>query len=99
MNPGGDGGPAGTDLVGRERELAEAVALLDRSRCLTVWGPGGIGKTTLTRALVARCTAQAGVPTRWVEMASFSTIGEAMSAVADVFHLRTGGLDATLSML
>jgi predicted ATPase/DNA-binding CsgD family transcriptional regulator len=34
-------------FVGRQRDLAELVAILERSRALTLCGPGGIGKTRL----------------------------------------------------
>lgn len=37
-------------LVGRDRELAEAVRLLDDQGFVVVSGPAGIGKTTLARA-------------------------------------------------
>ena len=37
-----------TTFVGRERELAEAGALLARTRLLTFTGPGGTGKTRLS---------------------------------------------------
>src|SRR6266699_257732 len=38
-------------FVGRERDLAELVAILDRGRALTLCGPGGIGKTRLALRL------------------------------------------------
>ena len=42
-----------TPLVGRERELAEAAALLREQRVLTVVGPPGTGKTRLALQLAA----------------------------------------------
>src|SRR5262245_9734413 len=42
-----------TPLVGRERELADAGALLREHRLLTVVGPGGVGKTRLALQLAA----------------------------------------------
>ncbi len=42
-----------TSFVGRERELAEARALLERARMVTLTGPGGTGKTRLALQLAA----------------------------------------------
>jgi predicted ATPase len=42
-----------TTFVGREREVAEARALLDRTRLLTMTGPGGTGKTRLSLQVAA----------------------------------------------
>jgi len=42
-----------TSFVGRERELAEALHLLERTRVLTLTGPGGTGKTRLSLQLAA----------------------------------------------
>jgi predicted ATPase/DNA-binding CsgD family transcriptional regulator len=53
-----DGGSGGlprplTSFIGRERELAEARKLLERSCLLTLTGPGGSGKTRLCIELAA----------------------------------------------
>ena len=40
-------------FVGRERDLAELVAILGRGRALTLCGPGGIGKTRLALRLAS----------------------------------------------
>ena len=42
-----------TTFIGRERELAEARALLEGSRALTLTGPGGTGKTRLALQVAA----------------------------------------------
>jgi predicted ATPase/class 3 adenylate cyclase len=43
-----------TTFVGRDAELDEAAALLERTRLLTLSGPGGTGKTRLSLELAAR---------------------------------------------
>ena len=42
-----------TTFVGRDRELAEALELLGRTRLLTMTGPGGTGKTRLSLQVAA----------------------------------------------
>ena len=42
-----------TSFVGRERELAEAGALLEANRLVTLTGPGGTGKTRLSLQVAA----------------------------------------------
>ncbi len=42
-----------TTFVGREREIAETRTLLERSRLVTLTGPGGTGKTRLALQLAA----------------------------------------------
>jgi predicted ATPase/class 3 adenylate cyclase len=45
-----------TTFLGRQRELAEAAALLHQARLLTLTGPGGTGKTRLSLQLAADVT-------------------------------------------
>jgi predicted ATPase/class 3 adenylate cyclase len=45
--------PERSSFVGRELEVAEATALLDQGRLLTLTGPGGIGKTRLALKIAA----------------------------------------------
>ena len=45
-----------TTFLGRQRELAEAAALLEGARLLTLTGPGGTGKTRLSLQLAADAT-------------------------------------------
>jgi predicted ATPase len=49
-----------TDFVGRQSELAQIAAMLERGRLVTVVGPGGVGKTRV--ALVAASLAAANYP-------------------------------------
>ena len=49
-----------TDFVGRQGELAQIAAMLERSRLVTVVGPGGVGKTRV--ALVAAAQAAGNYP-------------------------------------
>ncbi len=46
-----------TSFVGRESELAQARGLLDRTRLLTLTGPGGCAKTRLAIELASRTKA------------------------------------------
>ena len=50
--------------VGRERELAELSALMDRHRLVTLTGLAGVGKTCLALAMAARVAEPAGG--RWL---------------------------------
>jgi predicted ATPase len=57
-----------TPIVGRERELEEAGALVRAHRLLTLTGPGGSGKTRLAMQLAAEATEQFPDGVFWVPL-------------------------------
>ncbi|HEX5396209.1 MAG TPA: adenylate/guanylate cyclase domain-containing protein [Candidatus Limnocylindria bacterium] len=59
-----------TPMVGRERELAEADALLAEHRLLTLTGSGGTGKTRLALQLAARVVDDFPDGVWWVPLAA-----------------------------
>jgi predicted ATPase/class 3 adenylate cyclase len=58
-----------TSFVGRERELAEVVALLDVHRIVTLTGPGGSGKTRLALQAAAESVDRYGDGVWFVSLA------------------------------
>ena len=71
-----------TPLVGREREIADLLSLLEETRLLTLTGAGGSGKSRLALEVLVRCAKpqRSGSPDRgiaWVELA----------AISDAMHL------------
>ena len=75
-----------TSFVGRERELGEVLDLLERSRLLTLTGPGGSGKTRLALAAAER----AGTPgdVWFVELGSIFDAALVAEATATVIGIR-----------
>ncbi len=74
-------------LIGRERELDEAAAILRETRLLTLTGPGGSGKTRLALQLAAEAVDDFPDGVFWVSLAAVTdpelvppTIGEAIGA-------------------
>jgi predicted ATPase/class 3 adenylate cyclase len=63
-----------TTFLGRQQELAEAAALLDGARLLTLTGPGGTGKTRFALQLAADATERYRDGVYFVPL---GTIGEA----------------------
>jgi predicted ATPase/class 3 adenylate cyclase len=59
-----------TPFVGRERELAEVLTLLDMHRIVTLTGPGGSGKTRLALQAAAESVEQYGDGVWFVSLAA-----------------------------
>jgi predicted ATPase/class 3 adenylate cyclase len=89
-----------SSFVGRDRELDELGALLDRGvRLLTLTGPGGVGKTRLALQAVADAVDAFPDGVWWVPLASVRDPGLVLSSVAlalGVPEQRGRGLDESL---
>jgi predicted ATPase/class 3 adenylate cyclase len=88
---------AASPLLGRERELAELVPLLqDGTRLLTITGPGGTGKTRLALQVAAELVGSLADGVFWVPLAGVDdpelvlpTIGQTIGTAGDLAeHLR-----------
>ena len=76
-----------TTFVGRERELAEAGALVDEHRLVTLTGSGGCGKTRLALQLAAERTDRFPGGVWYVELATLAGSGTVARQVADVLKV------------
>jgi predicted ATPase/class 3 adenylate cyclase len=82
-----------TSFVGRERELAEAVRLLERTRILTLTGPGGTGKTRLSLQVAAEVGEQFPDGVFFVELAPVSDVEVVPSQIMASLGLQAAGRD------
>ena len=88
-----------TEIIGRDRELAELQGWLTRSRLITLVGPGGIGKTRLAMELGWRALEDfpAGV---WLIDLAPLTAGEAVaSATAAALGVAVATVEATVETI
>lgn len=75
-----------TACIGRDAELAELPALLERHRLVTLTGPGGTGKTRLAVEAAHRLAAS-GQTVRMVELAPVTDPGKLPEVVLDALGL------------
>ncbi len=71
-----------TALVGRERDLEMAGRLLETGRILTLFGPGGVGKTRLAHRLASTIAAQFTDGVRLIELGAVRDEHAVTAAVA-----------------
>ena len=79
-----------TPLVGRERELAEASALLREHRLVTLVGPGGSGKTRLALQVAAEAVEAFEQGVWWVSLAPLAEAQFVEAAIAQAVGARDG---------
>ncbi len=79
-----------TPLVGRERELAEAGALLAEQRVLTLIGPGGSGKTRLALQLAAEASDHFPDGVYWVSLQALRDPALVVPTIAQTVGAKNG---------
>jgi non-specific serine/threonine protein kinase len=77
-----------TELIGREAEQGEVLALLAEARLVTLVGSGGVGKTRLALAVAAELVDQYPDGVWLVELASLAEPALVPAAVAQVLGVR-----------
>jgi predicted ATPase/DNA-binding XRE family transcriptional regulator len=61
-----------TSLIGRQREVAEIIGMLDRSRLVTITGSGGVGKTRVTLEVASLAVSNDRPDIRFVDLSQIS---------------------------
>jgi DNA-binding winged helix-turn-helix (wHTH) protein len=84
-----------SELIGRDEELHQIVALAARHRLVTLTGPGGIGKTRLALAVARRLLPQFADGVWLAELAPLSNAGLVAGAVAAAVGLELSGGSAS----
>src|SRR5439155_20904105 len=80
-----------TTFIGREKELKDGLRLLDRSRLLTLTGPGGTGKTRLSLQLAAEVGDQLIDGAFWVPLAPITDAELVPSTIAHSLGVQVSG--------
>ena len=77
-----------TQFIGREREIAECVRLLDDTRLLTLTGIGGGGKTRLAIRVAEEVVSSYPDGVWFVDLAPVTDAGRVLETIAGVFGVR-----------
>jgi len=80
--------PAANPLVGRDADLATVLAALEGRRCVTLAGPGGVGKTRLAQQVEAVARAGYADGTAWCDLSTVEH--EVVDLVTTVVGIRPG---------
>ncbi len=84
-----------TSFVGRDRELGEAIHLLESSRILTFTGPGGTGKTRLSLQVAAEVADDYRDGVFFVDLAPVTDIGVVASRILETLGIQASTRDET----
>jgi predicted ATPase/class 3 adenylate cyclase len=82
-----------TPFLGRDRELAEVLGLLEDARLLTLTGPGGTGKTRLGLQAAAEAADRYSDGVYWVPLAPLRDFGLVLETAAQTLGATDGLAD------
>ena len=82
-----------TSFVGRQRELAEAVRLLETARILTLTGPGGTGKTRLSLQVAAEAADDFPDGVFFVDLAAVTEVDVVPSRILESLGIQASTRD------
>ena len=91
--------PQPSTFIGREREIAEGLRLLERARLVTLTGPGGTGKTRLSLRIAEESAYDFGDGTYFVQLAPISDPELVPSTIAHTLGVQVSGRELPLSRL
>ena len=80
-----------TPVLGRERDLGRVASLIGAGACVSVVGPGGVGKTRLALEVAHACAPAFSDGAVFVELASLRHPGAVTALVAQACRVRGAG--------
>jgi predicted ATPase len=88
-----------TETIGREADIAGVSERLSRSRLLTIVGPGGIGKTTLSLASARAAESGFADGAIFVEVTEAGGVAMAVAAALGLRFHEEGAIDALAALI
>ncbi len=86
-------------LIGRSADLEVAAGLLTTHRCVTICGPGGVGKSTLALALARAVAERDDTDVSFVELAPVQAEADVVRAVAEATGVQTTQAETLVATL